>query len=86
MFHSTRCIIVASLVNYVPATILETLKANAADASLLCQQNVKKMYFKTLNPRLFNLRQWFEVANFQRVCLARARGDFGRSYQIQGVC
>ena len=55
MFHSPRCTIVASLVNYVPATSLETLKANAANVSMLCQQNVKTMYFKTLNPRLFNL-------------------------------
>ena len=35
----------------------ETYKANAADASMLCQQNVKTMYFKILNPKLFNLRQ-----------------------------
>ena len=65
--HSPRCIIVASLVNYVRATSLETWKANAADASMLCQQNVKTMYFKTLNPRLFNLRQWFEVRFFSVV-------------------
>ena len=57
MFHSSRCIIVASLVNYVPATSLETSKANAADASMLCEQNIKTMYFKTLNPRLFDLGQ-----------------------------
>ena len=40
-------IIVASLVNYhVPATSLEIYKkANAADASMRCQQNVKTMYF-----------------------------------------
>ena len=43
------------------ATSLETWKANTADASMLCQQNVKTMYFKTLNPRLFNLRQGFKV-------------------------
>ena len=36
MFHSRRCIIVASLLNYVPATSLETWKANAANASMLC--------------------------------------------------
>ena len=66
-FHSPRCIIVASLVNSVRATGLETWKANAADASMLCQQNVKTMYFKTLNPRLFNLRQWFEVRFFSVV-------------------
>ena len=68
MFHSPRCTIVASVVNYVPATMsLETQKANAANASMLCQQNVKTMYFKTLNPRLFNLRQWFEVRFFSVV-------------------
>ena len=44
-----------SLVSFVPATTLEAQKANAADASMLCQQNFKTMYFKTLNPRLFNL-------------------------------
>ena len=43
----------ASLVNYVPPTSLETTTANATDASMLCQQNVKTMYFQTLNPRLF---------------------------------
>ena len=52
-----RCITVASQVNFVPATSLETQKANAANASMLCQKNVKTMYFKTLSPRLFNLRQ-----------------------------
>ena len=57
MFHSLRCIIVTILVNYVPAASLEIYKANAADASMLRQQNVKTMYFKTLNPRLFDLRQ-----------------------------
>ena len=67
MFHSLRCIIVASLVNYVPATSLETKKAKAADAFMLCQQNVKTMYFKTLNHRPFNLRQWFEVRFFSVV-------------------
>ena len=66
-FHSPRCIIVASLVNSVRATGLETWKANAADASMLCQQNVKTMYFKTLNPRLFNLRQGFKVRFFSVV-------------------
>ena len=54
MIHSPRRIIVASLVNYVPATSVETSKANTADLSMLCQQNIKTMYFKTLNPRLFN--------------------------------
>ena len=44
-----------SLVSFVPATSLEAQKANAADASVLCQQNVETMYFKTLNPRLLNL-------------------------------
>ena len=87
MFHSPRCITVASQVNFVPATSLETQKANAANASMLCQQNVKTIYFKTLNPRLFNqdsdlklgfsLWQYVNAANFQRVCLARARGNFG---------
>ena len=92
MFHSPRCITVASLVSFVPATSLEAQKANAADASMLCQQNVKTMYFKTLNPRLFNLdsdlrfsfslrgNMHANAANFQRVCLARARGNFGWSY------
>ena len=37
---------VASLVNYVPATSLETSKANAADASMLCEQNVKTNVFQ----------------------------------------
>ena len=64
MFHSSRCIIVASLVNYVPATSLETSKANAADASMLCEQNIKTMYFKTLNPRLFDLGQWLRLGFF----------------------
>ena len=63
MFHSPQCIIVTSLVYYVPATSLETKKANAADATRLRQQNVKTMYFKTLHPRLQNLRHW------QRQCL-----------------
>ena len=71
MFYSPRCTVVASLVSYVPATSLETQKANAANASMLCQQNVKKMYFKTLNPRLFNLRQWFEVRSFSVVILCK---------------
>ena len=53
MFHSLRCIMGASLVNYVPPTSLETKTANATDASMLCQQNVKTMYFQALNPRLF---------------------------------
>ena len=55
--HSPRCIIVGSLVNNVLSTSLETSKANAADAYMLCEHNVKAMYSKTLNPRLFNLRQ-----------------------------
>ena len=55
MFNSPRCITVASVVSVVPATSLETYKVNAADASMVCQQNVNTMYFKTLNPRLFNL-------------------------------
>ena len=55
MFHSPRCITVASLVSFVPTTSLETYKVNAADASMQCQKNVKTMYFKTLNPRLFKL-------------------------------
>ena len=67
MFHSPQFIIVARLVNYVPARSLETKKANAADTSMLCQQKVKTMYFKTLNPRLVNLRQWFEVRFFSVV-------------------
>ena len=67
MFHSPHFIIVARLVNYVPARSLETKKANAADTSMLCQQKVKTMYFKTLNPRLVNLRQWFEVRFFSVV-------------------
>ena len=46
MFHSSRCIIVASLVNYVPATSLETSKSNAADVSMLCEQNVKRNVFQ----------------------------------------
>ena len=51
----------ASLVNYVPPTSLETKTANATDASMLCQQNVKTMYFQTLNPRLFKtvIECWF---------------------------
>ena len=86
MFHSPRCITVTSLVSFVPATSLEAQKANATEASMLCQQKVKKMYFKTLNPRLFNLdsdlrfsfslrgNMHANAANFQRVCLARAVG------------
>ena len=34
---------------------------------MLCQQNVKTMYFKTLNPRLFNSIQSFEVRFFSVV-------------------
>ena len=88
MFHSLRCIMGASLVNYVPSTSLETKTANATDASMLCQQNVKTMYFQALNPRLFKSVIWFwfcsvviyaNEANFQQVCLARARGNFGWS-------
>ena len=89
---------VASLVNYVPATSLETQEANVADASMLCQQNVKTMYFKTLNPRLFNLRQWFEFRFFSVVIckcckfspslLGSCTGEFWMELknQIQGVC
>ena len=69
MFHSPQFNIVARLVNYVPARSLETKKANAADTSMLCQQKVKTMYFKTLNARLFNLRQWFEFRFFFVVIL-----------------
>ena len=91
MFHSPRCIIVASPINLCARNEPRNLESKRANASMLCQQNVKTMYFKTLNPRLFNLRQWFVVrffpvviiyantANFQRVCLARARGNFGWS-------
>ena len=43
----------ASQVNYVAPTSLETKTPNATDASMLCQQNIKTMYFQTLNPRLF---------------------------------
>ena len=42
--HSPRRIIVASLVNYVPATSLETSKANAGDAFMLCEQNVRQRF------------------------------------------
>ena len=31
---------------------------------MFCQQNVKTTYFKTVNPRLFISRQWFEVRFF----------------------
>ena len=65
MFHSPRCIIVASLVNYVPATSLETQKANASNASMLCQQNVKTMYFKTLNPGLLIQDSDLRLGNMQ---------------------
>ena len=100
MFHSPWCVIVASLVNYVPTTSLETYIAKAADPSMLCQQNVKTMYFKTLNPRPFNLRQWFEVRFFSVViwkCCKLIFNEFARPVhlgifwvkkkkQIQGIC
>ena len=79
MFHSPRCITVASLVSFVPATSLETYKVNDADVSMLCQQNVNTTYFKALNPRLFNLDSDLRLQNFQRVSFARALGNFGRS-------
>ena len=44
---------VASVKDDAPPTSLETKTANATDASMLCQQNVKTMYFQTLKPRLF---------------------------------
>ena len=44
---------VASVKADAPPTSLETKTANATDASMLCQQNVKTMYFQTLKPRLF---------------------------------
>ena len=44
MSHSLRRIIVASLVNHVPATSLETSKANAGDAFMLCEQNVRQRF------------------------------------------
>ena len=98
VFHSLRCIIVASLVNYVPATSLETQKANASNASMLCQQNVKTMYFKTLNPSLFNLRLCFDVRFFSvalcKCCKFSTSLLGSRTWefwivlknQIQGVC
>ena len=43
----------ASLVNYALATSLETWKSSATDASMLCQQTVTKIYFKSTNARLF---------------------------------
>ena len=98
VFHSLRCIIVASLVNYVLATSLETQKANASNASMLCQQNVKTMYFKTLNPSLFNLRLCFDVRFFSvaicKCCKFSTSLLGSRTWefwivlknQIQGVC
>ena len=65
---------------------------------MLCQQNVKTMYFRTLNPRLFNLRQWFEFRFFSVVIckcckfspslLGSCTGEFWMELknQIQGVC
>ena len=40
---------------FIARGALETKTANATDASMLCQQNVKTMYkySQTLNPRLF---------------------------------
>ena len=100
MFHSPRSTIVASLINYVPAKSLETQKANAsaANASMLCQQNVKTMYFKTLNPSLFNLRLCFDVRFFSvaicKCCKFSTSLLGSRTWefwivlknQIQGVC
>ena len=77
----------------------EPRKENAAEAFVLCQQNVKTMYFKTLNPRLFNLRQWFEVRFFSVVickCCQFSMSLLGsymwefwmelKKNQIQGIC
>ena len=44
---------------------LETKKANAADASMLCQQNVKTMHFKTLNPGLLIQDSDLRLGNMQ---------------------
>lgn len=55
MLHSPRCIMGASRVNYLPAKSLETQKANA---TMLYQQNVTTMNFKSLNPRLFRTAIW----------------------------
>ena len=46
MFHSLRCIMGASPVNYVPATSLKPRKQTL----LTLQKNVTTMFFKTLNP------------------------------------
>ena len=99
-FHSPRCITVTSLVSFVPATSLEAQKANAADASMLCQQNVKTMYFKTLNPRLFNLGSdlrfgfslWlyaYKCCKFSTSLLGSCIWEFWIEFkknQIQGIC
>ena len=65
---------------------------------MLRQQNFKTMYFKTRNPRLFNLRQWFEFRFFSVVIckcckfstslLGSCTGEFWMELknQIQGVC
>ena len=61
-------------------------------------QNVKKMYFKTLNPMPFNLRKWFEVRFFSVVickCCKFSTSLLGlctweffelKKKQIQGIC
>ena len=99
-FHSPRCITVTSLVSFVPATSLEAQKANADDASMLCQQNVKTMYFKTLNPRLFNLGSdlrfgfslWlyaYKCCKFSTSLLGSCTWEFWIEFkknQIQGIC
>ena len=65
---------------------------------MLRQQNVRKMYFKALNPRLFNLRQWFEFRFFSVVIckcckfstslLGSCTGEFWVELknQIQSIC
>ena len=81
LFHSPRCIMGASLVNYVPPTSLETKTANATDASMLCQQNVKTMYFQTLKPRLFKTVIWVLVLLCGNICKC---GKFSTS--LLGSC
>ena len=62
-------------------------------------ERYKTMYFKTLNPRLFNLRQWFEVRFFSVVIckccqfsmslLSLYMWEFWmelKKNQIQGIC
>ena len=53
LLYTPISIKVASVKDDAPPTSLETKTANATDASMLCQQNVKTMYFQTLKPRLF---------------------------------